>query len=365
MMMLDSTEHYKKMLNETESIPRSQLILGILFSALLMVASTYGLLIFLDQLGILGLIQITIGYTAQDIIRYAAELTAISFGVAGLAAIICLIIIRKPRSVLLPLKIHQFFKRGIGEYFLSPDPPNQSWSRVIRRSLYGSVLVTGIGLTITGLDMVQQGVELVGFGGWVMFISVLLLPLTLMQFYYGPWLIKDSGLFHLDKKDRSLSNVGDDLEDILEFVAGLDLILVAIEITLNTDIWVAIFIVLVFLGPLFAIVLNFTIVLMFVRNHSVANMISLLIREYDIPDLVGSGDYIRHSISTLVEQEIMTDGETISHELTTVPSPIHNKDAELSLKESEVIIERDAGPEPEFDDDEHDYGPEESSSDEL
>ncbi len=354
-MMLDTTEHYRKMMDDAGSIPKTQLLMGIVFSSLLMVASTYGLLVFLDQLGVLELIDISIGYSAQDIARYAAELTAISFGVAALAGIICIIVIKKPKAVFLPLKIHQFFKRGIGEYFISPDPPSQSWSRVLRRSIYGSILVTGIGLTIIGFDMVQSGIELVGFGGQVMLISTVILPFTLMQFYYGPWLLKDSGLFHLDKKDRSLSNVGDDLEDILEFVAGLDLILVVIEITLNTDIWVAIFILLVFLGPLFAVVLNFTIVLMFVRNDSVASMISLLIREYDVPDMIGSGDYIRYSIATLVEKVIVVDNKTSTVGLGIHPSPIHDSDdKDYGPEESGDSSQEGLGPNPEIDNDEND-----------
>ncbi len=360
-MILDTDKRYKRMLDEVDQIPRFQLIIGIFIAALFMVGTTYGVLVFLDILGILDMMSISLGYSLPDIIRYTGTLTLISFGVAGFAALICLIIMKYPNSVFLPLKIHQFFKRGIGQYFLSPNPSDQNWGLVIRRSIYGSILVTGFSLTIIGFDMVQTGFELVAFGGIVMVISVAILPFTLMQFYFGPWLLKDAGLFHLDQKDRSLSNVGDDLEDILEFVAGVDVVLVIVQITLSTDIWVAAFIFIVFLGPLFAIILNFTIVFMFVKNNVLNSMITRLTRDYDYPDMIGSGDYIRHSIVELVDNQLVYDSEGTSvapsfmEEATAIEEGLHDSSYESD----------ESGPIPEFDDDENDAGPEQSSDNEI
>jgi hypothetical protein len=45
--------------------------------------------------------------------------------------------------------------------------------------------------------------DLIQVGTFLMLVSVVILPLTIMILYFGPWLMKDSGLFHLDEKDRS------------------------------------------------------------------------------------------------------------------------------------------------------------------
>ena len=69
------------------------------------------------------------------------------------ALIICLVIIKFPKSVGLTLRLHATAKHGTGEYFLSPEPKNQSFGTVIRRSLYGSLLVVGIALTVISFDL--------------------------------------------------------------------------------------------------------------------------------------------------------------------------------------------------------------------
>ena len=230
------------------------------------------------------------------------------------AFVICGIMVRFPSSVGLPLRIHSFAKRGTGEYFLSPEPVNQSYTAILRRSLYGSVLVVGIALTLISFELMGnvETWDIVGFGTTIMFASVLLLPITVLVLYYGPWLIKDAGLFHLDERDRSMSNVGDDLEDILEFFAGVDIILVWLELTLTTGFdapWISLFVILVPLGPLFSIILNFTLVFMAFKDRATASLLNILNRKYDVPDMITSAEYIRSRLLSLVERQILTASE--------------------------------------------------------
>ena len=134
----------------------------------------------------------------------------------------------------------------------------------------------------------------------------------------------------LDAKDRSLSNVGDDVEDILEFFAGVDIILVWLELTLSVGLdapWIPIFIIIVPLGPLFAIILNFTIVFVFVKKRATLSMMRYLSSEYDVPDMATSPNYIRSQIMTLIERELFM----------TAPAP---------LVESDAIVEVETEPEP-------------------
>ncbi|MGY5852813.1 MAG: hypothetical protein RTU92_04530 [Candidatus Thorarchaeota archaeon] len=364
-MLVDARSRYKKVMDETQSISRPQLIMGILVSTAIMIGSSLGLL------GLLTFVQFLKPITIEQLTTYTVWLLAGSIGSLILAAIICGIIIKYPKSVFLPLKLHTFFKRGIGEYFLSPDPDDQNWNLVIRRSLYGSVLITGIALTIISLDLLGSGDDLLTFGAIVMVVSIIILPILLMLFYYGPWLLKDSGLFHLDQKDRSLSNVGDDLEDILEFFAGVDIVLVWVELTLSQYSWTSIFVILVALGPLFAIVLNFTIVFMAVKSRVVVSVITMLLREYNYPDIFGSKDYIRYSILNLIEREIVSDplAEVAPLGMSPPPVPEYDDDEEDDGPEMSVAeltpSSGDTAPVPEYDDDDHDSGPEVSSENEM
>ena len=298
------TQAVKAQYKETQTLGVFKVILGLVGSTIILIGSTWGLLGLLSISGVTSL-------EAEKIVPYTTVMFLGSVVATVVALIICFIIIKFPKSVGLTLRIHATVKHGTGEYFLSPEPKDQTYSTVVRRSLYGSLLVVGIALTVISFDLmvVVETLDIVRVGTFVMLISVIVLPITLMQFYYGPWIVKDAGLFHLDEKDRSLSNVGDDLEDILEFFAGIDIILVWLELTLNTGLeapWLPIFVILVPLGPLFSIVLNFTLVFMLFKNRATIQMMELLNRERNIPSVFGSADYIRQRVISLVDREIIT-----------------------------------------------------------
>ncbi|MFW9799913.1 MAG: hypothetical protein ACFFD9_05725 [Candidatus Thorarchaeota archaeon] len=295
---------YDEHIAKAEKLSVLQLVAGFVISTLIMVGSTWGLLYVLSFFGLISLAMSNLGpYTLVMLIG--------SIGATLVGGILCLILVKFPRSASIPLRIHRFFKRGTGEYFVSPDTVDQSMGTVLRRSLYGSVLVVGMALTVMGFDLmvVAETADIVYFGGWVVILSTAILPFTVLALYYGPWVIKDAGLFHLDLRDRSLSNVGDDLEDILEFFAGVDIVLVWLELTLTTGLdapWLPIFIILVALGPLFSIVMNFTLIFMYVKNRATSRMIELLVAQYKIPDMLGSGETIRDKVLTTVERGLVS-----------------------------------------------------------
>ena len=293
--------------NQMEALSTFQILLGLFGSTLIMIASTWGLLYVLNAAGVW--IVLPIKYIPYTIWMLGATALTIFVGI-----VICEIMIRYPRSVALPLKIHSFAKRNTGEYFLSPEPVDQSYRTVFRRSLYGSVLVVGIALTLISFDLMGsvETLDIVNFGNTIMWANIILLPFTVLVLYYGPWLIKDAGLFHLDERDRSMSNVGDDLEDILEFFAGVDIILVWLELTITTGFeapWVPIFVILVPLGPLFSIILSFTFVFMYFKSKATASLMNILNRKYEVPDMITSADYIRSRLLSLLERQILTAAE--------------------------------------------------------
>ncbi|RLI52669.1 MAG: hypothetical protein DRO87_12835 [Candidatus Thorarchaeota archaeon] len=295
---------FKGQHEETEVLGVRKVLMGLVLSTLILIGSTWGLLMLLSLSGVYSL-------TASRILPYTSIMLLGSMASTVVAFVICVVISRYPKSVWLTMRIHTFAKRGTGEYFLSPEPVDQDFNTVIRRSLYGSLLVVGIALTVISFDMmvVVQTSDIVRVGTTVMIVSVIVLPITLMQLYYGPWILKDSGLFHLDDKDRSLSNVGDDLEDILEFFAGVDIFLVWLELTLNSGLeapWLPVFVILVPLGPLFSIVMNFTLVFMLFKNRATVEMMEYLNRERNIPSIIGSAEYIRKRVLSLVDRETLS-----------------------------------------------------------
>ena len=300
----ESMKTFSRLLDETDNLSYMQIILGLIGSAIILVLSTWGVL------SLLNFAQIfPVDLTAATVARYTMYMILGSILSTVIALIVVIAMIRWPRIVNLPLRIHRLAKRGTGEYFLSPEPPDQSWKTVVRRSLYGSILVVGISLTLLSFELYTGDTAQIITGGiFLMGVSIIVLPITVLEFYFGPWLIKDSGLFHLDERDRSLSNVGDDLEDILEFFAGIDILFILLELIVvfgPTDPWLPIFIILIPLGPLFSIVLNFTFIFMIFKKQATASMIEFLSTRYEVPDILTSPDYIRNRVIALVERDLM------------------------------------------------------------
>jgi hypothetical protein len=262
---------------------------------------------------------------------------AASVGSIIVAFLLCAVLLKWPRTVSLPFRIHRFAKRHAGDYFLSPEPEDDNLRSAFRRSLYGSVLVVGIGLTLLGFNLmadISTG-DLIYIGTLLMVVSVIILPFTIMLLYFGPWLLKDSGLFHIDERDRSLSNVGDDVEDILEFFAGVDIILVWLELTFSvgaTAPWVPVFIILVPLGPLFSIILNFTIVFIAFKKRATLSMMEYLQTRHDIPDVVSSSTYIRSRVVSLVDRELFSLASSSESEDPQTGERNENSKLELEIK---------------------------------
>ncbi|MFX1605772.1 MAG: hypothetical protein ACFFDD_07680 [Promethearchaeota archaeon] len=327
---------YKHLFDETEDLSFGKLLLGLVISTLILLGSTWGLLALLNFVGIFILNPV-------NFTRYTIYMLGASLGTMVLAIILCGILIKWPRTVSLPLLIHRRAKHHAGDYFMSPEPEDENLRDAFRRSLYGSVLIVGIALTILGFELIADvtTIDVIYLGTILMVVSVIILPFTVMLLYFGPWLMREAGLFHLDAKDRSLSNVGDDVEDILEFFAGVDIILVWVELTLSVGleaVWVPIFIILVALGPLFAIILNFTIIFVFVKKRATISMMRYLSERYDVPDMATSPTYIRSQVMSLVERQVF---------MAAPAPPVEPVDLGETEVQTEVETEQEPEPEPE------------------
>ncbi|MHA2134074.1 MAG: hypothetical protein ACW99J_09395 [Candidatus Thorarchaeota archaeon] len=293
---------YKEQLDEVKGPGWFRIIIGFIGSAILMFASTWGLLVLISASGLYSIPPENIGpYTTVFLLGSPVA--------TGVAAIICIILVKRPGYGTLLMRVHMYLKRGAGEYFLSPEAEDLDLNTVMRRSLYGSILVVGIALTVVSQVLLTNisAEYIIVLGGYVILASVIILPFTMMQFYYSPWMIKEAGFFHLDVPDRSFSNVGDSIEDILEFVAGVDIVLVLLELTLATDLWVAGFIFLVVMGPLLSIVLNFTLVYTVARKQATLAMIRYLLEKHRVPDILSAKDDISQKVLALVDRPTLAE----------------------------------------------------------
>ena len=128
MNVQERMQFYREQMRRVRIVSRVHLVLGFAGSTLLMVASTWGVLY------VMAFFQV-ITIAEESALLYTTIMMAGSLIMTIIAVVICAIMLRYPSSMLLPLKIHQFFKRNSGEYFVCPDPPTQDWSVIIRRSL--------------------------------------------------------------------------------------------------------------------------------------------------------------------------------------------------------------------------------------
>jgi hypothetical protein len=334
---------YAEQFSKGKTLSTTQLLLGFVISTLIMVGSTWGLIYVYDILT-----EFTI--SPDNLGLYTLAMTVGSLVATIIGVIVCYVILKAPRTGTLLLRVHEFFKRGTGEYFVWPEPRDQNLRLVFRRSLYGSILVVGIAMTLVSFELmgVAQTADLAAFGTWVVVISAAVLPLTVLILYYGPWLIKDAGLFHLDSKDRSLSNVGDDLEDMLEFFAGVDLVLVWLELTLTAGFdqpWFSVFVIMVALGPLLAIIFNFTLVFMLFKNRATLQIINRLATRYPGQDMYNASDGIRNKVLALIDRDILASLEPVaaSESLSIEEESGPDSEDSIDYKDSESEEPDDSG----------------------
>ncbi|OLS21709.1 MAG: hypothetical protein ThorAB25_26520, partial [Candidatus Thorarchaeota archaeon AB_25] len=143
------TSPYKQQFDETEDLSIGKLILGLAVSTLIMLGTTWGLLSLLNFSGVYS-------FDPSRFLPYTMYMLAASVGSIVLALILCGILIKWPRTVSLPLSIHRYAKRHAGDYFMSPEPEDENLKSAFRRSLYGSVLIVGIALTILGFELMAN-----------------------------------------------------------------------------------------------------------------------------------------------------------------------------------------------------------------
>lgn len=270
--------------------------------------------------------------TMNNIFKYINYIGIGYFIAIILGLVISVIPLKFPSTIAFILRIHRFFKRKPGYYFISPSKVECDMEQIIRRSLYGSILTTGIGLTLMDPEFILASTteeQIMTLGYYILQATALLFPFIMLLFYNAPWILKDAGLFHLDYHDRSLSNVGDDIEDLLEFFAGIDIVLAIIEFYFNTNLIDTILLLTLSLGSLLSIVIVFTTMFFIVREKLVYRIVKHL-KEHNIDDVIHEEDKVQHELYKIIKMELHSDESiesTIEEETEEVPE-IHDAKSE-------------------------------------
>jgi hypothetical protein len=97
---------------------------------------------------------------------------------------------------------------------------------------------------------------------------------------------------------------------------------------------------------LFAIILNFTIVFVYVKKRATLSMMQYLSDRYDVPDMATSPTYIRSQVMALVERELFMTGPAESVESVALREPEEEPEPD---SEPEPEVESEATPEPKSD----------------
>ncbi|MFX0102758.1 MAG: hypothetical protein ACFFCS_24535 [Candidatus Hodarchaeota archaeon] len=228
----------------------------------------------------------------------------IGLGIIFLISILIIKTLSKwPRLINATLKLHRIFQRGPGLYYIiksDDDAASIGIKTGLSRSIYGALLILGVSFRIATLQFIGLAEFKAQSSMSLLIIDVCILPLILCFFYVSPWVIRESSVFHARKVDRTVRNVGDWLEDFLEFFVGLDIIITLIEfyITIQDVLWFLITLMLTF-GPLLAIVLIFTVTFFFFK-HDIIIKYRLFLESRNIKELEMHGDEIKTDVMEML-----------------------------------------------------------------
>lgn len=179
---------------------------------------------------------------------------------------------RHPAILEFTFKLHRAANGDNKLYFFEhvTEKEQLGFKATLARSIYGSILVLGIGiLVIENFFTIPDLREYMWTASYVTIVAILVaFPLIMMYLYISPLLTKEINLYFHDKKNRVVKNVGEWLDNALQFFAVIDIILTFIIILdSNLEYWILVIVCLVLV--VFAWILVFTSIF---NNHYHAEM---------------------------------------------------------------------------------------------
>nr|MDO8117562.1 hypothetical protein [Candidatus Sigynarchaeota archaeon] len=141
---------------------------------------------------------------------------------------------KHPSTLEFTMRAHRLTFGDDEMYFFeySTEREQISFKATLARSFYGSILVLGIGiLIIENFFTIPDLQEFKWTASYIVIFSILIaFPLIMIYLYTSPLLTKEINLFAADKKNRNVKNVGEWLDNSLQFFAVIDIILTGIII---------------------------------------------------------------------------------------------------------------------------------------
>ncbi len=199
------------------------------------------------MLGVYGIFYLEIYDPEVDIqilpfTEFTIELI-LGIGVASLAGFVVFLAMslglikymqKYPNTLEFTMRAHRMSFGDDEMYFFeySTEREQISFKATLARSFYGSILVLGIGiLIIENFFTIPDLQEFKWTASYIVIFSILIaFPLIMIYLYTSPWLTKEINLFAGDKKNRNVKNVGEWLDNSLQFFAVIDIILTGIII---------------------------------------------------------------------------------------------------------------------------------------
>ena len=197
-------------------------------------------------------IQLLPGFAAENPVTYLIISTITSIAVLFfIATSLALIKIMKAKPSLLEstLKFHRLAFGDNKMYFFeySTEREKIGFKATILRAFYGSILVLGIGiLVLENFFYIPDLHEFVWTAAAIIAICILIaFPLIIVFLYVSPLITKEVNLYY-HGKTRTVKNVGEWLDNSLQFFAAIDIILTMIIIAdLDLGWWIVIILCLV------------------------------------------------------------------------------------------------------------------------
>lgn len=251
------------------SVKKREMIVGILIS-IAIISISFMLIFFLDLEGKLKIepgLEV-IHFLPFDTFNVSAAFVMLAaiglffLFVVGLSNVVLYIIDKKISLLEFNFKLHDLFYEN-HLYFLEFHSKNEktSFGASLKRSIFGSMLVLGIGILVIENFLTIKSLQPYFFiaAGITLLCIAITLPFIMIFLYVSPLITKETNLYYYNKNDRVVKNVGSWLENSLQFFAVIDILLTFV-IMLDSDLdqsWFVLIFALVLL--LFSLFFVFTI----------------------------------------------------------------------------------------------------------
>ncbi|MHA1684090.1 MAG: hypothetical protein ACTSUE_24335 [Promethearchaeota archaeon] len=223
-------------------------LFGSFFISILLVGGSINLIFFLEITGEIDIQVLPFESFNAEVVLWSAVLTTIAIlFFYGLSQLLLKTMMRFPRLLSFTLKLHRLSYGDDKLYFFEymSEREKTYFKSTLLRSLYGSILILGLAIMVIENFLTIPDLKPYFWDAAnITIISVLIaLPLIQIFLYVSPLITKEINLYFHNKKNRIVKNVGEWLDNSLQFFAAID-ILFTIIILVDSGIMIGYLLVL-------------------------------------------------------------------------------------------------------------------------